>query len=155
MIDAPYTSGLDHFRDIPEQTEAFYKQQRVQTGTHMELVYDNLDTIMEWTVDVALYFLTKLAKDPWLFGERYMGHVVVHMNTCVLVFQKMPEWLPMASAGQCAHRFVVLLQEVSTALPSGETLDWLGCQSISDQVLEFTHIGMVDIEPRCTLLQKT
>lgn len=147
VIDAAHKYCLYQFLDITELPEAFYKQQRVQTGTRTELLYDNIDSIMARTVEGALDFLTKLDKAPGIFDERYLGHLVVGMNARMLVLQEMPEWLPMGAAGKYARMFVALLQEVASALRSGETLDWLGCPAIPDQALEAVHIGMVTIEP--------
>lgn len=92
-------------------------------------------------------FVTKLVKAGWLFDERYLGHVVVGMNARMVALEQMIECIPMGASGEYGHIFVSLLQEVATALVSGETLDWLGFPAIPDQVLKGLHIVMVTIEP--------
>lgn len=41
----------------------------------------------------------------------------------------------MGTDGQYAHTFVAILLEVSTALPSGDTLYWIRFSAVPDQVL--------------------
>lgn len=82
-----------------------------------------------------------LEHSPWIWDERNLGHVVVGMNECLAMEQKIPEWVQMGSKGQSTHTFVALLQEVATEIPAGDKIDWVGCPAVPEQALEKIQVS--------------
>lgn len=67
------------------------------------------------------------------------------INASLVMLQKLPEWVQMGSTGQDSHTFVELLQEVATELTAGEPIDWIGCPTVPEKVLEAMKIGMLKL----------
>lgn len=59
-------------------------------GSRPALLHDNLDGILEWTIEWTMKLVIHLEKAPWIFEQRYLGHIVVGRNARMTVLQKIP-----------------------------------------------------------------
>lgn len=76
-----HKSGSHQFLMVTKLPDAFYKHLNLHTGTRPELLHENLDKVLARAIDGPLYFTARLEPAPWLLAERYLGHVVVGINS--------------------------------------------------------------------------
>lgn len=107
-MDPPQSSGLYQFMKNPTLPDTLYTQTR--SGIQTMLINDNVDVRLANTTDGPLHFVQTLAQSPWLFDERYLGHVGVGINGRVTISKQTPEWLHMYSNGQSVQTLIALLK---------------------------------------------
>lgn len=146
-VDVYHMSGFYQFLDIPGLPDKFYKQGPKQTGSLPILLHDHLEAILARRTEVPIKYIiilninTNLATAPWNFDERDLGNMVVVLTSRMAMLQQVLEWKPLGSVAQSAHTFIALLQEFANAFPSRDTIDWIGCPRLPDQVVEEVQLG--------------
>lgn len=105
---------------------------------------------MAQPTDGSLEYIRELSQAPWLFDERYLGHITVGMNDRIAIIQNMPDWIQMGAVSQSAHTFVAMVKHVITDFPTGETFGLYWGPVVPNKVPQTYKFVKLDIDAAWT-----
>lgn len=106
-----------------------------------------MEAILSKMVDGTLPLIRALAYAPCILDGRYLGHIVFGIIARLSMLKNMSEWGKLHAGGHEPQKFVALLKEIGTDLPTGETMDWIGFTEVPEQVVEAIQLGLLLLDP--------